>query len=433
MTEINMITRLKNIKYPAFWITVAVFVALEIFMRAIPAEYASSVDVFVTNHRKRLAEAALPEFDYIILGDSRSISLMGHAPLSDEPYSIYNFSLPALGPRYFRHFLDKYLRNRRSPPAAVIFAGEPQHFVKNASHPHHDPDLLYSEGPDDNLGRYLTMRVVRRVQYALQGGAPQSPYTTQRELLWPSYSHRYLHLFDLDELAEQYTGAERIFILREAAPLLIRSYKFRDAVRLYTLGFRFSLFQDNVVPPAGCDTCAGTTRVECYPEMSLVQENRLVAKGLRERYGQMNITNRLHPMQRAAVLMVRDTTIKQAEEHLNVIEPDLTQLELLMSHVSKKGIKLVLLELPILDTFQNVKFYRLYNERVAELVKKYPLVARIPFPEPLYPRELYSEHTHYECLGSERLNRDFYRAVVPEILKFAPPDASPERARTRGF
>ncbi|HNJ04786.1 MAG TPA: DUF1574 domain-containing protein, partial [Leptospiraceae bacterium] len=98
-------------KYPALLGAVAVIAILEIAARIIPLEYTSGAGIFLTEKRRALIEASSPEYDYIILGDSRSLSLNGHPRTDKEPYTVYNLSIPAMGPRYFQYYLEKYLHN----------------------------------------------------------------------------------------------------------------------------------------------------------------------------------------------------------------------------------------------------------------------------------------------------------------------------------
>ena len=428
-----MLSRIKRIKYPALWITLAFFFLLELSLYIIPIEYGSSAGIFLTNHRKKLAEASTPVFDYIILGDSRSISLMGHAPSQREPYSVYNFSLPALGPRYFKYFMKKYLKNRKYKPAALIFSGEPKHFVNASLNPHHDPAMLYSKSTNDTLAEYLWNRFHLRIKYAIHGRPSNTNIASySNEIKWTFFSHRYLHLFNIKELSEQFMGAERVFILRESAPLLIRIYKFRDAIKHHTTGFKISFLQKHHSPPI-CSTCEGTKLYSCYSDPPRFQDNQFLAAGINRRYGQLNITDRITPDLRAVARMFQKKGIENEKNALQTISPNLKGLENIIRFVTSQNIRMVLSETPHIDSYKNTKFYLLYERKVTDLLKKYPLATRIKFPQPHYPKELFTEHVHLECEGAEKLNRDFYKSVFPKILKFAPPDTAPERELIRGF
>ena len=206
-------TSLSNLvkRSPAFTVTLLIFVAIEVLVRILPMEYASGAGVFLTNHRRKLMENPEARFDYIIFGDSRSLSLMGHPPTDVEPYSIYNFSLPAMDPRYFRFYLRKYLQNRDSKPAALIFAGDPALFQEPWRRPHHDPDMNYTDFLGQGLGGYLWNRVSRPVAGLLSGDElPRKERIPHIErLVWNAFSHRFLHMFGVSELMAQFQGPER--------------------------------------------------------------------------------------------------------------------------------------------------------------------------------------------------------------------------------
>ncbi len=421
---------ISRFKYPALIITALVFAALEITVRFLPMEYASGAGVFMTNHRKNLAESSAPEFDYIVFGDSRSMSLMGHAPTPGEPYSMYNFSLPAMGQRYFKYYLRKYLRNRTRKPSALIFAGDPAIFQKSWSHAYHDPQMIYSDSFDDSLGRFLWNRFDRRLTRLLRPvGGRETPSHITGEMIWDVFSHRYLHLFDIGELSEQLTGAERVFILREAIPLTVHSYKFRDALVHYTFGFKLEYLGDHPLP-SECRSCAGLQQERCYIDIPRIEDNKNIERDMRERYGQINLGNRLTPSQRYYHFSLRDSQIEMQKQALDGATSVLDPLEDLVKETTSLGIRFIMTDMPSIDAYRDTKYHREYFPAVVKMLARYPGARMIRFSQPYYPRDLFIEQVHYECLGSERLNRDFFRDVMPKILEFAPPRAD---SANRGF
>jgi hypothetical protein len=427
----SSISRFKRFRYPALAAVILIFVTLEIAVRVLPVRYAMGAGVFLTEHRRLLAEASEPEFDYIILGDSKSLSLKGHAPTAGEPYAIYNFSMPALDTRYFVHFVDKYLKNRKHPPSAVIYAGDPGLFQTSWNRPNHDPDMAYSDDVNESVANYAYKRFVRRIGYATGGLKKPSGQLSpeMKNMLWDAYSHRYLNLFSITELFGQFTGAERVFILKEALPLLYHTYRYREAIRYYTFDFSPSKFA--FVPiPESCSGCGSVLREECHPRVPVVQGNAILEQTLRESYGQVNLADRLNAFERIAYMAIRDDQIVKQSAIFENESPDLRPMEELISSVTSRGIRFVVTAVPSIDAYEKTRHHRLYFQRLQELVAKYPLAKFVPFPAPYYPKELFVEQVHYECSGAERLNGDFYRGVVPRILEFAPPAVD---HRARGF
>lgn len=404
-------------RYPAFWITVLLVILLEAVMRIAPSQYGLGAGMFLSEHRRILAASPGPEFDYVVLGDSRSLSLMGHPPTPEEDYSLYNFSMPAMGPRYYKYFLRKIVESRKHKPSAVILAADPTTYQKGWNAPLHDPVMRYSDGPDDSLWKYLYYRVVNRIQMIFHGDKKKQSLM-KKEMAWDFFSHRYLRLFSPAELFGQYTGAERIFILYEAAPLQYATYRYRDT--LWRAAFDpASQFHWSPVPEY-CNTCEGLKRPECRKTLSHFQDNIMLEQGLKERYGQINLADRLTFQQHMAYLAVKDRQIKRQVKGYNRSKPDLHFLEDFIKDAGRLGLKVVLTDMPAISEYKNTRFYKEYFDMLPELAKKYPHVKIIRFPQPYYSKDLFVEQVHYECKGAEKLNLEFYRDVMPRILDFAP-------------
>lgn len=405
-------------KYPALIASILILAGMEILARLLPLEYTTGAGIFLTEHRKALIESSSPEFDYIILGDSRSLSLRGHPQSKEEPYSVYNLSLPAMGARYFPHYLEKYLENRSRPPAAVIFAGDPGLFQQAWSVPNHDQSMLYAERLDESLAEYLAHRFTKRIAYLREGRSPD-----QRNafglLIWETFSHRYLHLFDVSDMLSQYRGAERVFMVREAVPNAFHLYRFRDGIRQYTVDLRANSFRKHPLP-AYCSSCAEVARAECHPDMPKIEDNELLAAQLAESYGQVNLGNRLGPSDRFKYYQIRDGAIAQQVKFFETQEPDMRQVEALIQKAAEKGVRIVFSDVPAVEPMRGVRYHRIYFERMKDLEKRYPNMKVIRFPDPYYPVKLFIEQVHYECEGAERLSSDFYSTVMPSILQFAP-------------
>lgn len=407
-----------KIKYPAFVTALCIFALLEGTARLLPLEYTTGAGIFLTEHRKALIEAEAPEFDYIILGDSRSLSLSGHPPISAEPYSVYNLSLPAMGARYFPFYLDKYFENRKKKPAAVIFAGDPGLFQRAWSVPNHDQAMLYAGSTDESLLTYLSRRVTKRLEYFAQG-----KYPDQRDafglLVWETFAHRYLHLFDLPDMIRQYRGAERVFMVRESIPNSFHLYRFREGIRQYTVDLRTNSFRKHPLPDY-CSSCSHVARPECHPDMPKIEDNQRLAAELERSYGQVNLGNRLTPQDRFKYYQLRDAAIAQQVQFFSKEEPDMRHVTALIEKAREHGVKIVFADVPAVEPMRGVHYHRVYFEKMRELEKNNPHMKVLRFPDPYYPVKLFIEQVHYECEGAERLSADFYASVMPQILKFAP-------------
>ncbi len=425
MRFVDIITGFSR-KYPGCMIAAGFFLALEIALRLLPMEYTMGAGVFLTKHRRDRAESAGPTADYIILGDSRSLSLYGRAASPEAPYSVYNFSLPAMSPRYFSYFLRKIVAHRApgERPAAVIFAGDPGLFQASWTYPYHDREGLYSSGINDSLATYLWNRFwIRLRRLTLADNRPAAP--PENTLLWETFSHRFLHLFSMGELSGMFTGAERVFMLREALPLEYRTYKWREGLRQYTFGLR----GDYLLPfqfPENCSSCAALLTERCHPEVPRIQDNLFLERALERQGGGFNLANRLDPVERFQYLAGRDLHVERQARLFDSISPDFFAVEALIAEARRLNLKIVFADVPSMDVYRGTRFHREYFAGLEKLAARDPggiLVLR--FPEPYYPRELFVEQVHYECAGGERLNREFYADVMPRVIKFAPPRGAP--------
>jgi hypothetical protein len=195
-----------------FFITLVILVLLEISLRFIPNLYFLEGTGSFFVYLKREVLETKNDFDIIVLGDSRSLSLMGLKKENGHPYSMYNFSLPAAGPFYFQYFLEKYLKNN-SKPKLVVFAGDPANFNSSKF-------KKFNEDPK----------------------------------LWASYKHRLLNLFTYSETFQQYEGKELFFISKEYFASSFYIIRFREVLaglvnsKLNSLlKFDFAIYQRNKI------------------------------------------------------------------------------------------------------------------------------------------------------------------------------------------
>lgn len=409
-------------RYKAFWILIGFFLVLEIVLRAAPIEYGAGAGVFLTEHRRELAEASSPEFDYIMLGDSRSLSVNGHKKSSAEPYSLYNFSMPAMGPRYFKHLLLKYIENRKTPPAAVILSMDPGNFQKSWHVPLYDSNMRYADRLDESTLEYLSKRTIRGLQRPFTRDGIQMWAAYSPDEIWDHFGHRFLNLFSFAELAGQFRGPERLFVLKEALPMTSHVYRYREALASLTFSFRRSAFKDQPLPDY-CNTCGGVQREECHPDVSNFIANRRLEAHLEKTNGGINLGDRLSLTQRMQYLMIRDSEITRQVAYFQDAEMVMDPLLDLIQTATDRGIKVVLSTSPTIDAYKTSPYYVRFEEQLRAKIAQNPLVKVLNFKNQHLPRSLFIEQVHYECEGAAQVNHDFYQNVMPEIIRFAPPGA----------
>ena len=199
-------------KSPAFTLAVLFIVLFETVLHFVPnLYYLDGRGSFFTYYKRFLAEDSSRSYDILIYGDSRSLSLQGQKKNDKNKYSIYNFSLPAAGPRYFPFFLKKYLKNHSEKPKLVVWAADPALMMSKKT-------VSFSDNP----------------------------------ALWNEYKHRLLNLFSISEAWEQYSGTEFFFIMKEYLPHSLLTVRHRQGfeslvgIRLESLlAGKFHLVEEN--------------------------------------------------------------------------------------------------------------------------------------------------------------------------------------------
>lgn len=213
---------------PGFKIALGFILFFEIGLHFIPnLHYLDGKGAFFTYYKRYIAERGKEDYDILMYGDSRSLSLRGFPRSDSHPYSLYNFSLPAAGPWYFKYFLKKYLSNH-SKPKLIIWAADPQQFSLKKTMTFHDNPAL-----------------------------------------WNEFKHRLLNLFSISETWEQYEGKELFFILKEYIPHSLLSVRHRQ----------------------GFESILSSRLTSIFGVPSLVKENLMVEAIVSESYGQINLGN----------------------------------------------------------------------------------------------------------------------------------------------
>jgi hypothetical protein len=173
---------------PAFFWTLGFIFLFEVSLYFVPnLYYLDGTGSFFVYYKRALIENSNINYDILLLGDSRSLSLMGVKGDKDQP-SLYNLSLPAAGPWYYKYVLKKYLKYHEKPKLVVWAA---------------DPMIL--------------------------GSGKTGKFNLNPDL-WNEFKHRLLNLFTYAETWEQYEGKELFFISKEYLSHSLYSVRFRQAM-----------------------------------------------------------------------------------------------------------------------------------------------------------------------------------------------------------
>lgn len=175
-------------KSPAFFYTLLFIFIFEVVLHFIPnLYYLDGTGSFFVYYKRNVVENYKENYDILLLGDSRSLSLMGVKGKNGSP-SLYNLSLPAAGPWYYKYLLKKYLKYHEKPKLIVWAA---------------DPMIL---------------------------GFGKTGKFNLNPNLWNEFKHRLLNLFTYAETWEQYEGKELFFISKEYLSQSLYSVRFRQAM-----------------------------------------------------------------------------------------------------------------------------------------------------------------------------------------------------------
>lgn len=344
-------------KSPGFLYAFILILGIECFLHFFPkTDYIDPTGIFYTNLKRKIAESE-NNFDFIMLGDSRSLSIYGKKGDGSEP-SFYNFSLPAAGIRYLPYFVDKYLKNNKKP-FAILFALDPEQFHPNQTKAFHiDPKI------------------------------------------WQLFKHRLLNLFTLFENLKQYEGKEAYFIFKESFPMLLPSYRHREGLEKLLTGMK------------GSDLIEGNFP---YYKSNLRLENLTLSTN-----GQVNLGTYLELPPGITFDWIQ-MNVNRAVEKLNHSVPDLNGLDLFLEYAKEKNLTILLIEVPHAEGYATTQFYQMVREGYREREKKYDFVYFFEFPNHSYPLDHFAEGIHFNDKGEKRVNQEFYTYIWPQILKFYKP------------
>ncbi len=342
-------------KSPAFVIAVVFIILVEIVLRLIPnLEYLETGGSFFTYYKRAIAEDKNQNYNILLYGDSRSLSLKGFSKAKKD-LSVYNFSLPAAGPRYVEFFLKKYIQNHKEKPKAVVWAIDMEQFQI----------------------------------------AKNQRFDANKEI-WQTYKHRLLNLFSYEESFEQYSGFELLFITKEYIPNLFYTFKFRIGIREFLNGLKLETI----------------TKKESFH----ITQNNMIVKLTSQNNGQINLGDFFladEKQRKEGYKGLFEALDK--EENPFTFSP----LEKFVSYAHSEKIPVIILVLPKADKLYSTKtLSKIYSELKKEFSDK-KNIYYLEFPEVSYPVNLFGEGIHYTTEGSEKLNSEYENILLPKIFEYA--------------
>jgi hypothetical protein len=414
-------------KFKGILLAASFFALLEIGVRLTDIYYLEQPETFFVNLKRSYVESGKADADIIIIGDSRSMALEGYTAKSNNEFTVYNHSLPAMGPKYYRFFLDKYLKSGNKKPKMVLFTASPKLYATGYGSPLYDPS-----------GKFVTKNesvsefIARRWKEGWKKNLFHSPkpeeiinYSGKQDnidqLLWEFFGHRYLHQFSVSELWNQYDGVERMFIIAKAIPLLYESYRFHGAIRNGLSFQNWKLSKDYKTKSLFCETCANVEAGLCLPSPSQREDNFIIEDQITRHLGKYNISNRVKP---EIVMFARSKYKEEAKSEIHNADPkswepvDFSVIEDLITYTDTHGMKFGFVYMPWIDTKEAAPEVQNRVSKLKEFFAKHPGQGMFFFPNSGYPIDLFVDTIHYDCRGEARVNGEFHQFVLPKVFDF---------------
>lgn len=414
-------------KFLGIGITLLLFLVLELVVRFTGIHYLEQPEIFFVNLKKKFVESGKGDADVIVLGDSRSMALAGYPKEPGIEYSVYNHSLPAMGPKYYRFFLDKYLKKGNAKPKMVLFAASPTLYSTGYGPPLYDPDAK-SVKDNEPISTYLNRRWNEGIEKNFfRTSTPSNivSYSGKQEdfnqILWEFFGHRYLHQFTFSELSEQYSGVERLFILSKAAPLLYESYRFHGAIRNALSQTNWKVDKNYKERSLFCESCENVEVGLCKPSPSQLEDNLTIEDQIGRHFGKYNISNRIKPelamFSKQLVRKELDAELKNPAPYVYK-KPDFVVLKDLIEYTRSQGIQFGLVYMPWLKERQESKESQDLLADLKLFFKENPEAGFFFFPDSSYPADRFVDNIHYDCRGEKRVNEEFRNYVLPQVFRF---------------
>ncbi|GBF51062.1 hypothetical protein LPTSP4_25930 [Leptospira ryugenii] len=414
-------------KFKGILLVFVLFSILEIVVRIVDTHYLEQPEIFFVNLKKQYVESGRGDADILIIGDSRSMALAGYQKQNDSEYSVYNHSLPAMGPKYYRFFIEKYLRSGNKKPKMVLFAASPKLYSAGYGAPLYDPTGKHVS-QNESLSEYIQRRWnegweknlfrSKESEKIIQYSGKQDNFD---QILWEFFGHRYLHQFSISELWEQYDGVERIFIISKAIPLLYETYRFHGAIRNALSLENWKLSKDYTDRSKFCEACANIEAGICLPSHSQREDNHIIEDQITRHHGKYNISNRVKPelVQFARAKYKEEMKLETYSKDPATWEPvNFQVMEDLIQFSKEQGIHFGFVYLPWIDQKERAPEVQARKQKLLEFFRSHPDSGLFFFPSSEYPIDLFVDLIHYDCRGETRVNQEFQKNVLPQVFSF---------------
>ncbi len=380
----------------------AIVIGVELLARFTDIYFYEHTEVFLVNNVRKKMESGTLNYKGLIFGDSRSMSL-----IPSKESNLYNFSLPAMGARYYPHYLAKYLKAGNKKPEFILFASSPGLIAGGYGNPIVDPALIKYVKPNMELPEYLETRFISGLTYKnfIMESGSESMQKTVSEINWKFFSHRILHLFSIREMFDQYKGPELLYVLSASIPNVFSTYRYRKALLNVFSYENYKPAEATMKLDCGCEELYTP---QCMAPESNVRDNRWIANKISFQNGGLNISDRIKPQHALLYQMSQD---KLKEEILSPYkeEPhfDFSAFEDFLRYTESQNIQVFYLVMPFPDYIEGTGYFSKFWKAFAPLQTKYPHLKVLEFEKPFLKPDFYSDQIHLNCQGAKVTNEMF--------------------------
>ncbi|AKH76701.1 hypothetical protein LEP1GSC034_0338 [Leptospira interrogans str. 2003000735] len=385
-------------------ILLIVLVLVELIAKFTEIYFYEHTEVFLVNNIRKKMESGVLDYKGLVFGDSRSMSL-----IPSRESKVYNFSLPAMGARYYSYYLKKYLDAGNQKPEFILFASSPGLISGGYGDPIVDPSLVKYVQPNMSLLEYLKNRFFAGLTYKnfVMDGVSTNARKTASEINWKFFSHRILHLFSIGEMFEQYKGPELVYVLSASVPNLFSTYRYRKALLNVFSYENYKTAEAVMKLDCGCEELYIPS---CMPPESNFRDNRWIAEKLNFQNGGLNISDRIKPQHAILYQMSRE---KLKEETLAPYEAepifDFSAFEDFLKYAETKEIDVYYIVMPFPEYIEPTGYFSKFWNAFEPLKTKYPHLKVLKFEKQFMKPEYYSDQIHLNCQGAKLVNEMFYK------------------------
>lgn len=385
-------------------LAILILAALEVAVRQLPLRlYAHPIDVLLYYNHDRILSGQ-NDYDVILFGDSKSMGLRGDVP----GMSIYNFSVPALPPAYYRVLFSRYIQENRKPRTLVLAAHS--HFLLG-SQVRPAPGLTYSPGAGV-IDAVVEMAAARSSAPLFQRRVAHGPANTVVGEV--DYQARLLRMLDWTDTLSMYEGMDRYRQAYEGLPHLYKTYSLRSELKVFAGTFWLS----NPPLPPECNECEGIYTNACNrEEWPADRARRILARGA-SRQGYMNLDDFTSPEGRIALRIVRDRQMAGLRELYDSPAPEIDPhvLDTLVRQVTDQGVRFVYLWLPLPSAFKGARAIPAFQQGIRQILARYPDAQFLTVGPEFFEEDDFIDPLHLSCYGARRLNEHFFR-MAPSLLR----------------